>query len=106
MVNSLSPVSFGSSVRADFFFLNIYLFIWLRWVLVAIHGIFVATLIVACGVFSCGMWVLVPCPGIKLGPPALGVWSLSHWTTREVPEQMLTDFVLRCKMKTSEKAEL
>ena len=25
------------------------------------------------------MWDLVP------RPPALGVWSLSHWTTREVP---------------------
>ena len=21
------------------------------------------------------------------GPPALGIWSLSHWTTRELPEQ-------------------
>ena len=24
-------------------------------------------------------------PGIKPGPLALGAWSLSHWTTREVP---------------------
>ena len=24
-------------------------------------------------------------PGIEPGPPALGAWSLSHWTTREVP---------------------
>ena len=23
---------------------------------------------------------------IELGSPALGVWSLSHWTTREVPQ--------------------
>ena len=30
------------------------------------------------------MWDLVPRPGIKPGPPALGAWSLSHWTTREV----------------------
>ena len=30
-----------------------------------------------------GMWHdLVP-PGIEPRPPALGVWSLSHWTTRE-----------------------
>ena len=28
---------------------------------------------------------LVPRPGIEPGPPALGVWSLTHWTTREVP---------------------
>ena len=29
--------------------------------------------------------VLVPWPGIKPRPPALGVQSLSDWTTREVP---------------------
>ena len=34
---------------------------------------------------SCGMWDLVPRPGIKPRPPALGAWSLRHWTTREVP---------------------
>ena len=37
------------------------------------------------GSFSCGMWDLVPWPGIKTGPPALGVRHLNHWTTREVP---------------------
>ena len=31
------------------------------------------------------MWELVPQPGIEPKPPALGVQSLSHWTTREVP---------------------
>ena len=31
------------------------------------------------------MWDLVPWPGIEPGPPALGGWSLSHWTTRKVP---------------------
>ena len=35
---------------------------------------------------SGGMWDLVPWPGIEPEPPALGAWSLSHWTTREVPE--------------------
>ena len=34
---------------------------------------------------SCGMWDLVPLPGIEPGPSALEVWSLNHWTTREVP---------------------
>ena len=34
---------------------------------------------------TCGMWPLVPWPGIKPGPPALVVWSLSCCTTREVP---------------------
>ena len=32
-----------------------------------------------------GMWDVVPWPGIEPGPPALGAWSLSHWTTRELP---------------------
>ena len=34
--------------------------------------------------FSCSMWDLVPWPEIEHGPPALGAWNLSHWTTREV----------------------
>ena len=34
---------------------------------------------------SFGTWGLVPWPGIKPGPPPLGAWSLSHWTTRKVP---------------------
>ena len=33
---------------------------------------------------SCYMWDLVPWPGIELRA-LLGVWSLSHWTTRDVP---------------------
>ena len=40
---------------------------------------------VTCEIFSWRMWDLVPWPGIELGSPALGKWSLSHWTTREVP---------------------
>ena len=34
---------------------------------------------------SCGMWYLVPRPGIQCSPLALGAWNLSQWTTREVP---------------------
>ena len=34
---------------------------------------------------SCGTWDLVPWPGTEPLPPSLGAWSLSHWTTREVP---------------------
>ena len=37
---------------------------------------------------SCGMWDQVPWTGIELQPPALGAQSLSHWTTREVPENI------------------
>ena len=32
---------------------------------------------------ACG--ILVPRPGIEPAPPALEVWSLNHWTAREVP---------------------
>ena len=45
--------------------------------------------IVSCGmqIISCGMWNLVPWPGIESGPPALGAWSLSHWNTKGVPQK-------------------
>ena len=33
----------------------------------------------------CRMWNLVSWPVIEPGLLPLGVWSLSHWTTREVP---------------------
>ena len=42
---------------------------------------------------SCGMWDLVPWPGIEPRPAALGVQSLSHWTVREVPQPRF----LQCK---------
>ena len=60
-------------------FFNMY--IWLCWVLVAACRIF------SCGLWTpvCSMWDLVPWPEMEPGPPALGVWSLSHWTTRKVP---------------------
>ena len=32
-------------------------------------------------VTSCGIWF----PEVKSGPHAMGAWSPSHWTTREVP---------------------
>ena len=61
-----------------------------------------------CSFFSCGMQllgcsvrILVPWSGIKLWPPALRAWNLSHWTTREVQfnliltlESELKDFCL------------
>ena len=43
----------------------------------------------ACGISICSMWDLVPPPGIKVRPPALGVWCASHRTSREVPEDLL-----------------
>ena len=47
-------------------FFHIYLFIWLHWILVATYGI------------------LSPDQKSNPGPPALGVLSLSLWTTREI----------------------
>ena len=34
---------------------------------------------------SCSMWDRIPWKGLKPRPLALVMWSLSHWTTREVP---------------------
>ena len=36
-------------------------------------------------ILSCSMCNLAPQPGKKQGPPILGAWSISHWTTQEVP---------------------
>jgi len=44
----------------------------------------VGSLVESCRVFSCSVWDLVLWLGIEPWPPALGAWSLSHWTTREV----------------------
>ena len=45
------------------------------------------SLAVACKLFlSHGMWDLVPWPGMEPGPPALGVWSPSHWTSGQSPD--------------------
>ena len=62
---------------------------WLCQVSGAAHGIF------SCGIqtLGCGMWDLVPWPGIEPGPPALGARSLSHWTTREV---LVLSKILNC----------
>ena len=38
---------------------------------------------------NCSTWDLVPWPGLESQLPALGTWSLSHWTTRKVPQQHL-----------------
>ena len=33
--------------------------------------------------------ILVPQPGIEPNPPALGAWSLDHWSSRGVPREAL-----------------
>ena len=42
-------------------------------------------LAVACELLvAAGMWDLVLWSGVEHRPPALGAWSLTHWTTRKV----------------------
>ena len=72
------------------FFKIFYLFIFPCWVFAVAGEIF--HFIAVCGLFSCSMWTLsccvwhpAPWPVFQPGPPALGVQSPSHWTTREVP---------------------
>ena len=73
---------FMSCMSLSFFFLMFYyLFIWLHQVLVASCRIF--DLRYSMRMLSYGMWGLVPWPGIKPGPLAMGTWSFSHWTARE-----------------------
>ena len=74
-------------------FKNIYLFIWLRQVLVVARGIFVAAcgifvaacgiFVAVCGIFSCGIWdLLVAACGIfSCGMRTLscGMWDLVPW---------------------------
>ena len=43
-------------------------------------------LVVARTTFGCGMGDQVPWPGIKPWPLVLGVQSLRHWTTKELPD--------------------
>ena len=64
-------------------------------------------LVATCRILSCGMqtlgcstWVLLPWPGIRPWPPALGVWSLSHWITKEVPG-MTFQFPCLCYLTSS-----
>ena len=61
-------------------FLKNILSVWLPWVFVVALGLF--GLLETWRIFSCGMWDLVPWPGIEPGSLALGAQSLNHWTTK------------------------
>ena len=53
--------------------------------------------IAACRIlFSCGMWDLVPWPGIEPGPPALWAWNLSLWTARESESEVTQSCPILC----------
>ena len=57
-----------------------YLIMWLHQVRVAACRIFNSGM----QTLSCSTWDLVPWSDTKAHTTALGVWNLSHWTTREV----------------------
>ena len=58
-----------------------------HWIFVNYYLFVCATSYVVYGIFNlhCSTWDLVPLQGIEPRPPALGVWRLSQWTTREAP---------------------
>ena len=74
-------------------------------------SIYLAALGLSCSTCDhCVVWDLVPWPGMEPKPTALGAWSLSHWTTREVPpdificqlwvDKIHSDYIQMCKEKT------
>ena len=58
----------------------------LSFIYVLFYLVYLAVPGLTCGTLA--LWLqpvgLVPWPGIKPGPSTLGMWRLSHWTTREV----------------------
>ena len=48
--------------------------------------IYLAVLGLSCSMqtLSCDLLGPLPCPGIEPGPPALAVWSLSHWNRKSL----------------------
>ena len=49
---------------------------------------------VACRIFRCGTWDLIPQPGIEPRPPASGAQRLRHWATRDMPEGFFSECLL------------
>ena len=85
MIPSCLLYYFFFKVRHSFYchcFIFKYLFIYLF----RLCRVLVDSLAAACRILvAARVRDLVPPPGIKLGPPALGAWSPTHWTIREVP---------------------
>ena len=67
----------------------LFIYFWLCWVFIAALGIFLVEvcelLVVAYKFLVASFRYLVPWPGIEPGPLVLGMWNLSHWSTREAP---------------------
>ena len=51
------------------------------------------------------MWDLAPHQEIESRPPALGAWSLSHWTNREGPDRV-TFYIGRYPFGSSGKCQV
>ena len=67
------PLSISPSLRFLFLFKKIFIYFF------------------GCTGLHCSLWDLIPCSIlIEPGPPALGAWSPSHWTTREGPPSSST----------------
>ena len=85
-----AALSFIFGTKGKLFFFNVYLF---GCAACQLWHMGSAVFLAACSIFSWGlqtlsysMWDLGPWPGIEPGPSELGVWNLSHWTTRQVPK--------------------
>lgn len=66
----------------------LFIYFWLCWLFVAALRIFLVEvcelLVLAYKFLVASFQCLVPWPGIEPGPLVLGMWSLSHWSTKEV----------------------
>ena len=71
-------------IQFNWFFKKIFIFVYLT-----VLSCSTQDLCCCMWTLSCSIWDLVPWPGIEPRLPTLGVQSLSHWTTREVPVQLI-----------------
>ena len=89
----------SSHVKADvaLCLFNVYLLAWLHQAFVVARGSFSwgarhVNSLFGTRIFTCSMWDLVPRTGIEPELPAPGVWSVSPWTTRDVPNMTVLYF--------------
>ena len=72
----------------------------MHWILIEAHRVFSSGM----WPLRCSMWNQVLWPGTEPGPSALGVQSLSHWTTREV--LMLPSWYESSELAVAEESEV
>ena len=80
-------ISFGNTSRSGIAECDFFFFSFVVTNVLACISFFkiIYLLILAMPGLNCGVWDLVPWPGIESGPPTLGAQNFSHWTTRETP---------------------